>query len=53
MKQWGLAVISMGGVFILTSQLQENSFYLIVVGLSLVVAGIIMYRKGKSDKESK
>lgn len=50
MKQWGLAIISIGGVLIVSSQLQENSASLIVAGLSCVVGGIIMFRRGKSDK---
>lgn len=49
MRQWGLAVISMGGVGIMASQLQENATTLIIAGASLVVVGIIMFCKGKKE----
>lgn len=50
MKQWGLAMISVGGILIMASQLQTNSYPLIAAGLSFVVGGVIMYKKDKKDK---
>ncbi len=47
MKQWGLAAISVGGVLIMASQLQDNAFPLIAAGASAIIIGIIMFRKGK------
>lgn len=51
MRQWGLAVISLGGISIISSQLQTNAFPLIATGVSLIIAGIIMFRIGKKDKK--
>ncbi len=50
MKQWALAVMSLGGVLIISSQLVTDSYSLIAAGLSLVVVGVIMFRKDKSLK---
>lgn len=50
MKQWGLAVISMGGVLIVSSALVESPYTLIVAGLSLIVGGVVMFRRGKGSE---
>lgn len=51
MRQWGLAVVSIGGVMIISSQLQENAFPFIVAGISLIVVGIVMFKKAKKDEK--
>ncbi len=50
MRQWGLAVVSIGGIMIISSQLQDNAFPLIAAGVSFIIVGIVMFRKGKKDK---
>ncbi|MFI3212284.1 MAG: LPXTG cell wall anchor domain-containing protein [Eubacteriales bacterium] len=35
----------------MASQLQTDSLSLIVAGLSFVVGGVIMFRKGKTDEK--
>lgn len=49
MKQWGLSIISVGCIFIMLSQLQETPHLLVVAGLSFVIIGIVMFRKGKKS----
>lgn len=51
MKLWGLAIVSIGGFLIMTSQTQANQVPLLISGLSVAVVGVIMFLKGKtSDK---
>lgn len=47
MKLWGLAIASLGGFLIMSSQLQAEQMPLLLSGLSLIVGGIFMYVKGK------
>lgn len=48
MKLWGLAIVSLGGFLIMTSQVQANQVPLLISGLSLIVGGAIMFVKGKA-----
>ncbi len=48
MRQWGLAIISIGGVLITTSAMVDQPYTMIIAGLSLVVGGIVMFRKGST-----
>ncbi|MFI3174119.1 MAG: hypothetical protein R3Y53_02815 [Bacillota bacterium] len=47
MMQWGLALVSFGGVLVMMSQLPPERTDLIVTGISLMIVGGIVYRKGK------
>ncbi len=50
MMQWGLALMSFGGVLVMMSQLPPERSDFIVSGLSLMIVGYMMYRKGKKGK---
>ncbi len=51
MKLWGLAIVSLGGFLIMASQVQANQVPLLISGLSLIVGGVFMFLKGKSDSK--
>ncbi len=47
MKKWGVALISIGSVFIASSPLMGVQVLMISTGLLLWVTGYILMRKGK------
>lgn len=45
MKQWGLAMVSVGGVLVMVSQLPPIRPSLIAAGVSFMVIGFLIYKK--------
>lgn len=50
MMKWGLAIISMGGVFVMMSQLTPPGYPLIVTGVSFMVIGLTIFLKGRKKE---
>lgn len=48
MKIWGLSIVTLGGLTIVMTGQQPNALGFTLLGLALIGAGIIVFRKAKS-----
>lgn len=45
MNKWGLALISIGGILISTSPMMNKKLINILMGLTLILIGILLFKK--------